>query len=55
MIYVVNMKDNMILNRCDAWEADGYERMLAWCAENGWNVVGGDITSMGDMVIGVVK
>lgn len=54
MIYVVNLETSNVLNKCDAWEADGYERMLAWCKDGGWVIMDKIITPMGDMAIYVM-
>ncbi len=51
MIYLVNKANNEILNRCDAWEMGGEERLRKWAYENGFVPLDSEITFMGDMVI----
>lgn len=58
MIYVVvRSKDsewnNKIINRCDAWEADGEKRMRREAHEAGWVPMESEITFNGDMIIWV--
>lgn len=58
MIYVVyrgngNMEHGTILNKCDAWEVNGEERMIRWAREAGWIPTGSEITMTGDMIIWV--
>ena len=51
MILLALKADGKIINRCDAWEMGGEERMVAYAKANGYKVVSTQITPMGDMVI----
>ena len=53
MIYVVVRNSNEIINRCDAWENGGEERMRREAHEAGWVPMESEITMMGDMIIWV--
>lgn len=53
MCYVVSKKTDMILNRCDAWEANSVEKMKEWAENNGYSIINAEITFMGDMIIWV--
>lgn len=54
MIYVVKRDEiGTILNRCDAWEENGEQRMRRWCRDNGWVLTKVEITFNGDMVLWV--
>lgn len=51
MIYLVEKATDKIINKCDAWLADGEKKMIQ-CAHNmGLKVIDTQITFMGDMVI----
>ena len=53
MIYVVLKMTGTIMNRCDAWEDGGMDRMMAEARDAGLAVLGNEITMNGDMVIWV--
>jgi len=53
MIYVVNINDNQLLNKCDGWELGGEKRMSDWATENGYSIQNTEITLMGNMIIWV--
>ena len=54
MILVALRTDNgRILNKCDAWELGGEERMRRWAREQGWILTDVEITSMGNMILWV--
>lgn len=53
MIYVVEKKTNKIVKRCDAWVKNGVENMRAEAYFMGYEILGEEITFMGNMVIWV--
>lgn len=53
MILVALRKDGKVLNRCDAWEQGGEDRMRKWITEKGWILTDVEITAMGNMVLWV--
>lgn len=53
MVYVVNRQTSFILNRCDAWEFGGVQRMISWAKEAGYSTITQQIMNTGDMVIWV--
>lgn len=55
MIAVANAVTGEILNRCDAWERNGLERMRNWAKRKGYGISRVEITQMGDMIIWVTK
>ena len=54
MVFVVNEKTKMILNRCDGWVYHSDERMAEWALNEGYEIVSSEITFNGDMVIWVI-
>ena len=53
MIFVAKRDTKEVLNKCDAWEYRGEERMIAWAKHNGYKPLESEITRMGDMIIWV--
>ena len=53
MIYLVNEATERIIDRCDAWETGGLERLEQYAKDEGYSIISETITSMGDMIIWV--
>ena len=55
MVYVVNETTEKILFKIDAWETDSVNTAVKWAKDNGYKLLRDGITSMGDMIIWVIR
>ena len=53
MVIVALKETGRILNRFEAWATNSVETACRWAVENGYKLLGDEITLMGDMVIWV--
>ena len=51
MIKVVDKGLSKVMYWVDAWRSDAMKVAAEWIADNGYTVIGQEITMMGDMVI----